>query len=450
MGALIKILLGILGLSLVVLIHEGGHYIAARLTKIRVAVFSVGFGKRLFSFRRGDTDYRFSLIPLGGYCRFYGEESFRQALDQGMDAIPGQRGDFYHSPPWKRTIVSIAGPLANMLFAAFILTAIAWIGFQEQYTDPRIILVSDYSDDGAVWPADEAGLATGDLILGVDGVMIDRFQELRRQLIFRPEEDISLTVMRGGEQVTRVITPRLDKENGGALIGVMNWVDPVIAEVKPGSRAAEAGFQAGDRIAVINGKPVAHTVDVMNALGEASGTLSVEIIRGGRQLALQWRITPDDDPGIGFVMRTGRSEKIGFLPALARGISESWNIFVSTLRGIRMMFMGIRLQNAVSGPIRLISLTGTTVVEGFQFGFGPGLLMTFRLISVISVSLAFLNLLPIPVLDGGQIILFLTEWVRRRPLRPRSVYRYQFIGTIIVFIIAIVATTGDLMHYQGR
>ncbi len=443
-----KVTLGIAGLSFVVLIHEASHYFAARLVKIRVTTFSIGFGKRLLGFQYKGTDYRLSLIPLGGYCRFDGEESLRLALEKRMQAIPANKGDFYASPPWKRILVSIAGPAGNIVLSILVFTVIAWIGYNEQYTEPRIILISEYSDDGLTWPADEAGLKTGDLILEIDDREIDRFQELRQRLIFRPGEKIALTFLRDGKKLSTTITPQLDKVDGRAVIGVMNWVNPVISSIESKSIAALAGLQSGDEIISINNKPVSHTFDIYNSLKSSNTTVNIEFLRDGKRLESNWDLSSGEDLGIEFAVRTGRSEKLGLFGAIGRGVSESWNTIESTLRSIRMMFMGIQLRNAVSGPVRLISLTGETVVRGFQYGFRPGLLMTSRLIAFISISLAFLNLLPIPVLDGGQIVLFITEWLQKRPLKPQLIYRYQIAGIIIVFILTIIATTGDLMGYK--
>ncbi len=432
-----------------VLIHEASHYIVARLVKIRVTTFSIGFGKRLLGFRYKETDYRLSLIPLGGYCRFDGEESLRLALEKRMKSIPSREGDFYASAPWKRILVSIAGPTGNIVLSILIFTAIAWIGYNEQYTEPEIILISEYSENGLTWPADEAGLKTGDLILEIDGRKIDRFQELQQRLIFRPGERIALTFLRDGKKLSTTIIPQLDKVDGRAVIGVMNWVDPVISSIESESAAALAGLQSGDKIISINNKPISHTIDVYNSLKGSNTTVRMEFLRDGKHLEANWDFIPGADMGIEFAVKVGRSEKLGLPGAIARGVSESWNTIESTLRSIRMMFMGIQLQNAVSGPVRLISLTGETVVKGFQYGFRPGLLMTSRLIAFISISLAFLNLLPIPVLDGGQIVLFTTEWLRKRPLKPQLIYRYQIAGIVIVFILTIIATTGDLMGYKG-
>lgn len=447
-NSIFNIVLGILGLSIVVLVHEAGHYIAALLMGIRVETFSIGFGKRILGFKRGETEYQISLIPLGGYCRFYGEQSFKKALDEGLSVIPSKEGEFYGSPAWKRLIVTISGPLANIIFAIFILASIAWIGYMESYTVPRIILVSEYSSEGYPWPADEAGLRTGDLIVAIDGEPVKRFQDLRQKLIFQPGQEIQLTVERNGQYQQHFIIPRLDKENARALIGVTNWIDPIIAEINPSSSAAMAGFQSGDRITFINDIPIRHTTDIYYAIEDLESPSSeVEIVRNGKKIHLQWE---HSNSGITFQIHRTRSEHLNFLQSLAKGSSETWNILVTSIKGLRMIFMGIQLQNAISGPIRLISDTGTIVARGFQDSFSSGILLGFQIMSLISVSLAFLNMLPIPVLDGGQILLFSIEWLWKQPLRPHVVYRYQTIGTIVVLVLAIAATTGDLLYFRNR
>lgn len=450
-NGMLEIILGIIGLSIVVLVHEGGHYLAARLTGIRVETFSIGFGRRLLGFRKGETDYRISLVPLGGYCRFYGEQSFRRALEEKLDQIPGEEGEFYGSSPLKRIIVSISGPLANLIFAIIVFTMISWIGFQEHYTDPRVILVSEWSEERKSWPSDTAGLESGDYIISVDGHIIDRFHELRRLLVFRPGETIEMIVRRSGREIPMNITPELDRETGVAIIGVLNWVDPVVAEVVPGSIAESSGLRNGDRIISVDGKAVAHTVAFFSNLEEAAdGTVTLIVERSGRKLELKPSIAREISTNITFQIISGRSIRLNGFQALVRGFRETIGTLGSTLKGLRMLFLGIELQNAVSGPIRLISDTGAIVAEGFRSGLGPGLLWSFELMSLISVSLAFLNLLPIPILDGGQILLFIIEIIRRKPINPKSVYRYQFVGTIIVLIIAISATMGDVIHLYSR
>ncbi len=446
-----EILLGIIGLSIVVLVHESGHYFAARAVGIKVETFSIGFGRRIFGFKKNETEYRLSLIPLGGYCRFYGEQSFRQALDEKLDYIPGVKGEFYGSSPLKRIIVSFSGPLANILFAVFVFTMISWIGFAEYYTEPKIILASEWSLEKEMWPSDTAGLKSGDIIISVDGNPVDRFNELRRFLIFRPGEELRLGILRDGRSLSLTITPKLDRKTGIAIIGVLNWVDPVIAKSVHSSSAYSAGLNPGDRVLSINGRNIPHTVafySILAGLEEKTATIIVE--RQGEKRTLQPVSALNFTTDLSFRIMTGRSIQLDIFQALIKGFDETFDILSSTMKGMRMLFMGVELQNAVSGPIRLISDTGAVVAEGFRNGFGPGLLWSFELMSLISISLAFLNLLPIPVLDGGQIVLFVFEIIRRRQLNPKYVYRYQFIGTILVLLIAIAATTGDIVHLNGR
>ncbi len=456
LGTLLEIAAGIVGLSLVVLIHEGGHFVAARLTGVDVQTFSIGFGRRLWAFNRGGTDFQIALVPLGGFCRFKGEEAFRRAVDEHLPEIPAAPGEFYSAPPWKRILIALAGPLANILFAFVVFTSIAAIGYQQRYTEPRIILASEYSKDRQEWPADLAGLQTGDIIQRVDAQPVESFQELREALMFRPEETVELTVLRRGRTYRLNITPELDRDNGVALIGVLNWVEPVAAEIRPGSPAARSGILPGDVLVSLNGTTIRNSMDFLHQVSNADkalrpSTLIVE--RQGRKLNLSYTPAEAGAQGIpsGIVFRslTKRSASLNISEAMAKGVTETARIFSSTLRGLRMLFLGIKVQNAVYGPIRLITDTGAMVVKGFSNGAGAGLLWTFELMALISVSLAFLNLLPIPVLDGGQILLFCIEGLKKSALSPRSVYRYQFIGTILVVIIAAIALTGDILSFHS-
>ena len=447
----IEIVLGLVGLSIVVVVHEAGHFLAARCLKIRVETFSVGFGKKLLGFTRNGTEYRLSLLPLGGYCRFSGENAFRDAIENNKSAIETEEGDFYAAAAWKRIIVAVAGPLANVIFAVLVFFLITWIGYNEKYAEPRIILASEWDESDELWPADEAGLQSGDLIVEVDGTPVRRFSELRQLLAFRPEEDVALTLNRSGETVQTILRPRLDAESGRALIGVLRWLDPVVGPLTEDSPAAESGLREGDTILAVNDTPVRHTTGLVTLLRAAGETeVSLTYSRNGNTA----RAAPVPGAGLlsslNFTFLEGRSPKLTLPEALKQGFSETWGILSSTIKGFRMLFLGVNLQNAVSGPLRLISDTGSVVAEGFRTGLGPGLLWSSQLMALISVSLAFLNLLPIPVLDGGQILLFITEMIKRRPISPKSVYRYQFVGTIIVFAIALLATAGDLLHFNGR
>ena len=457
-----EIALGILGLSIVVLVHESGHYWAARLMGIKVAIFSIGFGRRLLGFRVRNTDYRISLIPLGGYCRFAGEQSFHRALEENREYIPGKPGEFYGSSAIKRIVVGLSGPVANVLFTVIVFFLIHLIGFQEYYTAPRIILLSEWSEENATLPADIAGLQSGDTILALDGVSIDRYSVLRMKLIHRPDEQISLTVRRDEHIIELPITPQLNDEMGIAFIGVLNWIDPVIGSIGPESPPARAGFRPGDRILSAEGKPIPHTVALERLLGESEGDeLPLLVENGGleREIILRkteetgfaellWDEADRSMRNAVFRIESGTSAKLGFFPAFARGLEESYTVWKATWKGFLMLFSGADIGNSIVGPFRLISDTGDVVRRGFHNGFGPGMLWSFEFMALISISLAFLNLLPIPVLDGGQILLFASEFIGNKPLNPKFAYRYQFIGIIIVLAILVGATMNDLVRMR--
>jgi len=445
--SIFEIFLGIVGLSVVVLIHEGGHYLTARLSAIRVEILSIGFGRRLFGFKRGDTDYRISMIPLGGYCRFYGEKTFRKALNDNLEQIPRVEGEFYSSPPLNRILVSASGPLVNLIFAILIFTVISWIGYNEEYAEPRIILLSEWSDDGADWPADFSGLQSGDLVVLADKKPIKAFHELRPLLAFNPDEQIELIVNRRGQTIPITIAPRLDEESGFAMIGVLAWVDPVIASI--GKSFEE--LREGDRIIRINDIEIPHSVAFYKALEDIDlEPAYVTVLRDGREVTYSFLSAKEISAEITFQLSSGRSEPLNVFQAAVKGFKKTFLNLSSTLRAIRMLFLGTKPQNVVSGPIKLISDTGAIVAEGFRGGFGPGILWTSELLAIISISLAFLNLLPIPVLDGGQIVLFIFELLQRKPISPRTIYRYQFIGTIIVVLIAAAAVVSDIIQLNNR
>jgi len=446
-GGILEILLGILGLSVVILIHEGGHYLTARLSSIRVEIFSVGFGRRLFGFKRGDTDYRVSMIPLGGYCRFFGEKSFRKALNDKLEQIPRVEGEFYSSPPLSRILVSVSGPLANLIFAILIFTVISWIGYNEEYVEPRIILLSEWSDDGLDWPADHSGLQNGDLIILADKKPIKAFHELRPILAFKPNEPIELIVNRGEQTMAIEIAPKLNEETGFAMIGILAWMDPLIA-----STGSDSGWlQKGDRIIRVNDVEIPHSVAFYKVLEDIGlEPAYITVLRDGQEVTFDFPSAKEIDTEITFQLSSSRSEELNIFQAIAKGFKETFLNLRSTLRAIRMLFLGTKPQNVVSGPIKLISDTGAIVAEGFRGGFGSGMLWTFELLALISISLAFLNLLPIPVLDGGQIVLFILELLRHRPISPKTVYRYQFIGTIIVILIAMAAIISDIIQLNNR
>ena len=258
------------------------------------------------------------------------------------------------------------------------------------------------------------------------------------------------TVERDGRILNLTVRPELNREAGYATIGVYVWLEPIVFDLQPGSAADSAGLMPGDRIISADGRDIPHQTALYAVLSEAAGrAIDLEIRREGssRQLVLDTALMGDGGIlGVTFPYVTGRSENVGLFRAAGRGMAQTIGTFGDILRGLRMLFMGISLQNAVTGPAGIIMRTGEVIQSSFSQGFGPGMLWTFRFLAFISISLAFMNLLPIPVMDGGQIILHSVEIIQRHPVRPGSVYRYQIVGTIIVVFILVAASAGDVMR----
>jgi regulator of sigma E protease len=265
-------------------------------------------------------------------------------------------------------------------------------------------------------------------------------------------------VSRNGIRRTLTLTPAMDSETGAGYIGVYPWVDPVVEHVEPGSPAAVSGMQAGDRIVSVEGIPVEHSLDIGSALERNAFPVTLTVTRDGteRELVLP---APDSDPGeqsetpvlgVAFETVSASSPDLNLFQAIGRGATESLRILVASVRSLRLLFRGVRITSAVAGPVRISYFIGDVATSGFSVGFGVGLRALAEFLALLSVVLFFMNLLPIPVLDGGQIILAGIEWIRGKTPHPRAVYRYQLIGGVVIFGLLFVALFGDILFLAGR
>ncbi len=448
---MLNVIVGLLGLGLVVFVHELGHLIAAKATGITVEAFSVGWGRKIWSFTRGGTEYRISLLPIGGYCKMQGEHALIRAWQEKSSSIDVEPGDFYGARPWQRILVLIAGPAVNFFFAVVVLAVIAVIGYSTYTFSNRIILARDYVSESES-PAADAGLRTGDYVTAIGGTEISSFRELQMIVSRSAQRELSVRYSRNGTEYTSTLVPALDQDTGAGRIGVYPWVEPVVGGVAEGSPADIAGFRAGDRIVAADDSNVSHTVDVDEVIRRSRGvSIPFTVERNGEEREL--RVVPGETeqgrPYIGIAYETieVHSPSYGPLGALAEGFRQSLQTLQLTIRGISLLFSGVDLNQALMGPARITYLVGEVAAEGFRAGIGTGLFSFFNFLSLISITLFFMNLLPIPALDGGQIVLSLVEIVSRRPLHPRLVYRYQVVGNIIILGLLFFAVFNDILFF---
>ncbi len=440
------------------LVHELGHLVAARAVGVEVEAFSIGWGPKVAGFTRGGTNWRVSALPIGGYCKMKGEDAFRRALEQKAAEIPKEPGSFYGASPWRRIVIALSGPLANVLFAFVVFTAVSAVGYTVPTSSNRVVLASEFNLDGkpsaASYPADAAGLKSGDRIVSADGKPVADYSDIQETIALNAEKNLRLEVEREGRRLALTVRPALDRETGAGRIGVYSWIEAVVDSVAEGSAAAIAGVEPGDRIVAVDGRRVDHAIALLAALGSKPERATFLIERGGTsletKLVLSWDDSGASNLGIGFASQRKTVKSAGIGPTISAGLAETWKTFAVSIKGLATLFKGVDLFKAVSGPARITYMVGKSASEGIQAKSPGGIALPFNFLAFLSIGLFIMNLLPIPALDGGLIAISAIEALRRRPLKPLTVYRYQFVGSAMILAIFVFATIGDVLFFAAK
>ena len=453
---ILTIFIGILGLDIVVLVHELGHLLIAKLMGITVETFSIGMGKKVFSLNYKETDYCLSIFPIGGYCKMKGEKQFSAAVRDKSKTIEYEKGSIFSAAPLRRILTYLAGPVFNFIFSILMLSVIWYIGFTTQTYSNKIILVSDYPEifSAGENPADISGLMTGDTIVKINNTIIKTYADIQENIYKSANRKSSIVVTRNSHNLSLSITPKLNKDTGAGQIGVAPWIDAVIGSVKKGSSADIGGLKKGDIIISANDREVTNYLDIYSTLREKPEYLKLEV-KSGDDIRVQSLVPvySDDgltDLGILFKTKTIESGKISIFAAVNKGLKETIDTFTMTAKSIYLLFNGINLKKAVSGPIRISYYVGEVAANSFKDGFKTGFTTIFRFLSMISVALGFANLLPIPIFDGGLILFTSIELIKGKSLSPGTFYRYQSIGFFIIIIIFFLTTYGDISYLFKR
>jgi len=443
----IKIVLGLFGLGIVVFIHELGHFLFARLAGIDVEAFSIGWGKPILKKKIGKVEYRLGMFPAGGYCKMKGDTDYEKAWENMNNGTKPEEGSYLAASPFGRILACFGGPFFNLVFAAILFSFLWGIGFEVKTFGNRIILVSEITP-GETYPADTAGLQTGDRIIEIAGKEISYYHEVRENIALNPEKKLPLTVERDGKILSLAVTPSLDKESGAGRIGVFFWEDPVIDSIRENSPAQRAGLLPQDIITSANGVTINNTRDIEKVMEQNPDYLVLEYSRNGIHGEVQF--TKDEyENGIGLTWAfvNYRTPNLSFPSAVAKGVKESWKTLIVSIRSLKLLFMGIDLTKAVSGPVRITYMIGEMATQGFEQGIGIGLRSIMEFLAIISIALCIMNLLPLPILDGGMIVLFLVEAIRRKPAHPKIISAFNACGMVIIFSLMIFALFGDIMYF---
>src|SRR5688572_11646283 len=417
----------ILVLGFLIFAHEAGHFMLAKLFRVRVLVFSFGFGKRLFGFKHGDTDYRVSLMPLGGYVRMAG--------DTPEDNVVGSPDEFLSKPKWQRFLILVAGPAMNILIAIAFVAGLAMVGTEQLITKPVI------SEVEAGKPAAKAGLLAGDRIVSVKGEPVNDFDDLRLIVSMNAGTPLEVVYVRNGAARKTTMTPERDESDFGPVgrAGIRSGLEPVIGRVTPDSPAAAAGIRAGDRIVSANGKPVAALEDFAKVSDDTkTKPVAVVVDRGGQQVPMTLAPTTDEKLGVlrGVVPPT-RMFKLSLIPALQHSVAENWKMLKYAMSALSRIFRREGSMKELSGPINIARISGEMFSRGWVYVIG--------LMAMISLQLGVMNLLPVPVLDGGHIMILLIEGVARRDLSLRVKERIQQVGFAALAALMIVVLYNDVI-----
>jgi regulator of sigma E protease len=442
-------------LGVLVFVHEAGHFLAAKWAGIYVHRFSLGLGApiRWLTTRRGETEYSISWLPLGGYVKMASaeEDIGSSPLEGGAPAVqvPPDRM-FEAKPVWKRMVVILAGVTMNALFAWLLFSFLAAKNGRQIDPVTRVGRVV-----GELVPPEAAAFKSirpGTRIVSVNGRPVASWDEIAEGIANTPEPEIRLQ-LEDGSVVTAAIHQDALEQRLKASQSLQPYRAPVVGQVVPGRPAARAGIQPGDTITAINGRPVTQWYDLLELLQKSAGRpLAVEVGRAGRRL--QYTITPyvDSIPGpdgkpqaigrIGVAVGSQfRSEPLSLGQAVVEGWRGTVGASTQIVRTVRGLFSGRISRREVGGPILIGQLAG----ESARMGLDAFL----AFMALISINLAVLNLLPVPVLDGGQFLFLLAEAVVRRPLPLKLRERLTMVGLVLIVLLMGLAFSNDIRRLFG-
>jgi len=432
-SSILSILIGFLGIGIMILVHEFGHAFAARACGITVEALSFGFGPAIFKRTRGETQFIIRAIPFGGSCKMSGGDDIQNAITQKKKHIESyEDGSIWSVGPVKRIIAYAAGPLANIIFAFLCYAILMTMPTIVSVNPARVALSSDYPSlvQNYSTAAYDAGIRTGDSILSIEGIAVSNYNEMQQALAqVKDRESVTIVTDRGSFTV--------HPENG--VFGFLPFQETVVGHVVSDSPEKKAGLKVRDRIISANGKPVTNMMDLLVASSE-SDRITFEVLRDGKTVELSFD-NPTSSLNFTLVQMTVTIKGINFFKALWMSGRECFSNFRQSIVSLVNVIRGkASAGETLGGTFAASQSIGMLTTNGFAHGFNSGIRIALFLMASVSISLAVANLLPIPALDGGLILVSLAELVTRRTFHPRFYLTLQIVGTImIVTAIALLS-----------
>lgn len=439
MTTIIMIAQMLLGLSILVFLHELGHFVAARAFKIRVEKFYIFFdawGKKLFSFKKGDTEYGVGWLPLGGYVKITGMVD--ESLDTNQLSTAPEPYEFRSKPAWQRLIVMLGGVTVNAILGVIIFTGILMYWGEKYIPNAELkhgLVASEL--------AREVGLQDGDMISSINGEEVVRFDEILSSKVLLGDQ-VVFTVLRDGQpfqmELPADFTRRLLEADKSSF--VQPRMTFTVGEVMSGMPASAAGLLEGDLVVGVDDIKISYFDELQAALAtHQSEEVELKVLRNNEALSL--KVAVSDAGTIGFFpimepIALGFN-KYGFFDGLPAGAAMAWNVVADNIKGFGKVFSGdIPVEKSLGGPIAIAKKMYGGVWDWHRFWMTTGLL---------SMILAFMNLLPIPALDGGHVVFLLIEIVTRRPVGEKVLLVAQYVGMILIISLMVFAFGNDIWQH---
>ena len=420
-------------LGVLIFVHELGHFLMARRIGVRVLTFSLGFGPKLIGFRRGDTEYRISAVPLGGYVKMAGENP--------DDARTGASDEFLSKSKWQRFQVLVMGPVMNLVLAVLVMAVVLYQGAPAPAFEQQAVVVGSATEGSA---GQAAGIQPGDRIVSLDGKPVATWEEYYMEILPKADRQVSVMIDRGGRSLVMQVVPKSVGKYSLGDLGLLPVMHPEVRSVQHATPAAEVGLRSGDVVMAAGGERDIRYKPLIDLIRASEGKpLPLEIKRDGA--IQQVVLTPRK---IGELVMIGaqlteyelRTIEPGPFEALKMSVAQNWTwsrLIVQTLGGLFTRDTSVK---QLMGPVAIADLSGTAAEQGW--------LQLFSLMAMISLNLGLLNLMPIPVLDGGHIAILAMEGVSRRDFSMKVKEKMLLAGFVLLLMLMVTVIYNDLMRIQ--
>ncbi len=412
--------------TIIVIVHEAGHFATAKLLGIWVEVFSLGFGPKLVSFKKRETEYRFSLIPLGGYVKLYGEEK-----------ATGDPKEFLSRPRWQKLLVLVMGPLMNVALAVAVMGFVYMRGLQEPaiYSQPVKVGWVEPSS-----PAEKAGILPGDLIIEVGGKKHPTWKDLRLLISTSAGHPLKMKIKRDGKLLETTLIPKRVGRYDLGYSGIYPPLKPIIGSVVPGKPAAKAGLRAGDEILEVNGIKVKDFYHLRQLIQDSAGqVLNLKVKRGAKIIILSVKPEKQGDRWVlgFFPYQPVVTVKYPLFKALLKSVKDNLYYTTMTFEVLGKLIAGKLSPRTLSGPLDIAQFSSATAQAG--------LIPFLSFLAFVSLQLAIINLLPIPGLDGGQMFILIIEAIIGRELSDKAKEWILRVGFALIILLSLFAILNDIL-----